>query len=325
MTNNIQGLTPRLILASTLLVSGALQPASADSAEGYLVDSQGNIVRSGANECLHSGNWKSDMATVVGCDGVVLEVPVEVVEGQPSGLLFNISIPAAELFAFDSADFSEQGKQAMQSYRETLRPEMTDAYAAVIVGHTDSTGDANYNMGLSQRRAAAVRDWLVGTGADASKLRVVGRGEEEPIASNDTAEGRALNRRVDVIVVGELRALDAMRFPSVALFERRSGELTAAGKQVLDKHRQEARDLLSRATYIEVIGHTDSVGDDAYNQALSEQRATSVRNYLIEAGVDAGRIQAFGMGESMPIASNRTDEGRAQNRRVEVLVLGRLK
>jgi len=57
---------------------------------------------------------------------------------------------------------------------------------------------------------------------------------------------------------------------------------------------------------------------------LSEQRAESVRNYLIGAGVDASKMVTVGAGESMPIASNKTDEGRAENRRVEVMVLGRV-
>jgi outer membrane protein OmpA-like peptidoglycan-associated protein len=180
-------------------------------------------------------------------------------------------------------------------------------------------------LGLSMRRAQAVSDYLVSTGVDAAILREVGRGEEDPIASNDTEEGRAQNRRVQVIAIAEPRALDAIRFPSVVLFPRRSGELTDQGKEILAEQLEEAREMLSRASYIEVIGHTDDVGDDAYNQELSEQRAESVRNYLVGAGVDASKMVTTGAGESMPIASNKTDEGRAENRRVEVMVLGRVR
>jgi len=169
-----------------------------------------------------------------------------------------------------------------------------------------------------------VSDYLVSTGVAEEKLREVGRGEEDPIASNDTAEGRAQNRRVEIIAIAEPRALDTIRFPSVVLFPRRSAELTEQGKEVLATQLQEARDMLSRATYIEVIGHTDDVGDEAYNMDLSEQRAESVRNYLIGAGVDGSKMVTVGAGESMPIASNKTDEGRAENRRVEVMVLGRV-
>ena len=73
-------------------------------------------------------------------------------------------------------------------------------------------------------------------------------------------------------------------------------------------------------TNIEVAGHTDNVGSDSYNQKLSEQRAQAVVTKLIGAGVDANRLYHFGRGETQPIASNATEEGRAQNRRVEVRI-----
>ena len=74
---------------------------------------------------------------------------------------------------------------------------------------------------------------------------------------------------------------------------------------------------------VEVAGHTDSVGSEEYNQSLSERRANSVKDYLISQGVSATRLTARGYGESQPVASNDTDAGRAQNRRVELIVLSR--
>jgi outer membrane protein OmpA-like peptidoglycan-associated protein len=73
-------------------------------------------------------------------------------------------------------------------------------------------------------------------------------------------------------------------------------------------------------TTIDIIGHADSTGPDDYNQALSERRAASVADYLVRRGVMSGRLYVAGRGESDPIASNATDAGRAQNRRVEVVV-----
>ncbi|TON25989.1 hypothetical protein CGH62_21605 [Vibrio parahaemolyticus] len=67
-----------------------------------------------------------------------------------------------------------------------------------IVGYTDSSGPEIYNIGLSERRAQSVADYLVQQGIDASRLTVMGMGENSPVASNDTAEGRAQNRRVEV-------------------------------------------------------------------------------------------------------------------------------
>ncbi|UWR22750.1 OmpA family protein [Sulfitobacter sp. S190] len=72
---------------------------------------------------------------------------------------------------------------------------------------------------------------------------------------------------------------------------------------------------------LQIIGHTDSDGDAAYNQQLSEGRAASVANVLLNNGVPGGRIRTFGRGESQPIASNLTPEGKQQNRRVEIVIL----
>ena len=74
---------------------------------------------------------------------------------------------------------------------------------------------------------------------------------------------------------------------------------------------------------VEVQGHTDSVGDDNYNLKLSQQRAESVRNYLIKQGVSSDRMVPKGYGENVPIADNRTKEGRDQNRRVEFVITER--
>ena len=75
------------------------------------------------------------------------------------------------------------------------------------------------------------------------------------------------------------------------------------------------------STYIDVYGHTDSTGSDAYNQTLSERRAQSVSSYLSTRGVQSARLASRGFGESQPVASNTTEDGRAQNRRVEIRIV----
>jgi OmpA-OmpF porin, OOP family len=73
---------------------------------------------------------------------------------------------------------------------------------------------------------------------------------------------------------------------------------------------------------IRLEGHTDSVGTDAYNQGLSERRAAATKKYFVDEGkIDGKRISTIGYGESKPVASNKTSEGRAKNRRVEILIL----
>jgi OOP family OmpA-OmpF porin len=84
---------------------------------------------------------------------------------------------------------------------------------------------------------------------------------------------------------------------------------------ILDTVAQVLRDFPDIA--IEVQGHTDSRGNDAFNLRLSQQRADAVRQYLINQGIASSRLTARGYGETMPIESNATTEGRAMNRRVE--------
>ncbi len=70
------------------------------------------------------------------------------------------------------------------------------------------------------------------------------------------------------------------------------------------------------------MGHTDSIGTDAYNQKLSVRRAEAVKAYLVSKGIEKNRVYTEGKGKKQPIASNATKEGRAKNRRVEIEVVG---
>lgn len=70
------------------------------------------------------------------------------------------------------------------------------------------------------------------------------------------------------------------------------------------------------------VGHTDSVGTDAYNQKLSVRRAEAVKAYLVSKGIEANRVYTEGKGKKQPVADNKTAEGRAKNRRVEIEVVG---
>ncbi|HEY9199795.1 MAG TPA: OmpA family protein [Gammaproteobacteria bacterium] len=72
--------------------------------------------------------------------------------------------------------------------------------SVLIEGHTDSVGSEDYNLGLSQRRADSVKTWLMGQGVDSARLMASGKGESSPVAGNDSASGRQLNRRVEVII-----------------------------------------------------------------------------------------------------------------------------
>lgn len=108
-------------------------------------------------------------------------------------------------------------------------------------------------------------------------------------------------------------------FESGILFATNSSTLNEASRESLDKF---AESLKSNPdTDIKIYGHTDSTGNDAINNPLSERRAEAVYNYLLSKGITGTRMEAKGFGSTQPIADNSTVEGRAQNRRVEVYIL----
>ncbi|WP_292010622.1 OmpA family protein [Chryseobacterium sp.] len=105
---------------------------------------------------------------------------------------------------------------------------------------------------------------------------------------------------------------------SIVNFDFDSSALTATAKSNLDKL---AEVLINNPdTNINIYGHTDSKGSDSYNLSLSERRAGSVKSYLSAKGIASSRLFAKGEGESMPVATNETEEGRAKNRRVEFAI-----
>lgn len=121
---------------------------------------------------------------------------------------------------------------------------------------------------------------------------------------------------VDVIRDGDSLLL---RMPSGITFAYDSAEVQPQFQGTLD---EVASTLVQfPKTYIDIYGHTDSDGSEAYNQTLSERRAQSVANYLAAHGVQTARMATKGFGEMQPIASNETPEGKAANRRVEIKIV----
>jgi len=116
-----------------------------------------------------------------------------------------------------------------------------------------------------------------------------------------------------------------MVFEAAALFGVNKAEISPTGKEKIKEYRERAREELSSAKTIKITGHTDSSGKAEYNQKLSVKRAEAVRDYLISLGADASKMEVAGMGATKPIADNKTAAGRANNRRVEVEVLGTAK
>jgi OOP family OmpA-OmpF porin len=223
------------LVFSVTFISGLVY-AGSKAPNGYVSDSNGNIVRNSYGECWHTGTWTKADAVVVGCDGVVAkpETPAmpaaekkseastnqsstasaaadkSVKSSAPSASVSGAApVPASEkvtfetdtLFGFDKAELQSDGLSKLEDLVSKLQG--TDIEIIVVTGHTDSTGPASYNDKLSKRRAQAARNFLVSKGLPADRIFAKGKGEQQPIASNKTSAGRAKNRRVEVEVVGK--------------------------------------------------------------------------------------------------------------------------
>ena len=129
---------------------------------------------------------------------------------------------------------------------------------------------------------------------------------------------RARTAGTDVQVIRQGDDL-LLNIPSGINFAYNSAAVQPQFQQTLDRVASVLGEY--NRTYIDVYGHTDSTGSDAYNQGLSERRATAVADYLSSHGVQRARIGIRGFGETQPIATNETEEGRAANRRVEIKIV----
>jgi len=121
-----------------------------------------------------------------------------------------ITLDGSVLFVTGKAELLPIAREKLNEVARALK-EMDDDKLASIEGFTDSRGADDANMRLSQDRANSVKDYLVSQGVKAEKLRAVGRGESNPVASNDTPEGRANNRRVEIVVQTSAQAAAGMK------------------------------------------------------------------------------------------------------------------
>lgn len=166
---------------------------------------------------------------------------------------------------------------------------------------------AKDKSGSDQRKAA-----LIGAGVGALVGGGVGSymdNQEQELRQQLVNSGVSVSRNGNEII---------LNMPSNVTFASGQDALNAQFFQVLDS----VAIVLNKypRTLLDVDGHTDSVGDDASNQALSERRAVSVARYLNSRQVDSRRLRIIGFGETRPIADNASDAGRAANRRVEVRI-----
>ena len=115
-------------------------------------------------------------------------------------------------------------------------------------------------------------------------------------------------------------AAQKVTYAADAFFDFDKSVLKPEGKAKLDDLVSKVKDI--NLEVIIAVGHTDSVGSDAYNQKLSVRRSEAVKAYLVSKGIEKNRVYTEGKGEKQPVADNKTAEGRAKNRRVEIEVVG---
>lgn len=184
--------------------------------------------------------------------------------------------------------------------RNTQQGALIGAAAGALVGI--AAGDSE-----EERRRGAVIGGLIGAGGGAAIGNQLD--QQEAALRSQLGGNVGINNTGDQLIV---------TLPQDILFATGSATLTGGLRADLAALARNLNEYPN--TRVNVIGHTDNVGDAGFNQGLSEQRAQSVAQTLIGSGVSAGRVNAFGRGESSPVADNLTPGGRQQNRRVEIVI-----
>jgi len=181
---------------------------------------------------------------------------------------------------------------------------------AVKGGAIGTAGGAAVGAGIGKLAGNTAMGAIIGAAVGGTAGALIGRSMDKQAEEiQQDMEG------VEVERVGEGILLT---FDSGLLFDYNSSDLKSATRDNLAK----LSEILQKYEDTDVLieGHTDSKGSDEYNQELSEDRANSVASYLVANGISTSRLIVKGYGESQPVADNETDEGRAQNRRVNLAI-----
>ncbi|MEZ9190378.1 OmpA family protein [Vibrio sp. 10N.286.52.F8] len=180
-----------------------------DFDDNYVQDLNSNLLSVGVSYNFGTGNTTASAAAATASAVAVTQAPSEpitepavVVEEKTTVVVTKAQTESFSqgMFETNSTELSTDGKIALMPLVEVLKAHPQSSVD--VVGHTDSTGAAEYNMMISKKRAAAVAAYIEEQGIEADRITASGEGEENPIASNDTAEGRAQNRRVDATIPG---------------------------------------------------------------------------------------------------------------------------
>jgi outer membrane protein OmpA-like peptidoglycan-associated protein len=221
----------------------------------------------------------------------------------------------------------------------------SESYSIQLIGHTDNTGDETKNQELSEARAKSISDYFTNKGLTPSKITSSGLASAQPNGDNKTEEGKAKNRRTEITIQATEKIIakkaeapiieESAPIPSKQGTSIQKSDLKVGNSLVLknmsfeggtDNLLMEAKpsleSLLSTmknnpTLEIEIAGHVCCADD----MPLSIARAKAVHDYLISKGIDKSRLKYVGYSRNKPIGSDATEEGRKQNRRVEITIL----
>lgn len=178
----------------------------------YWTNPEGEVYKNAEGECWKKPDWTEADATME-CDPDLVPKPEPKPKPvakpapapEPRAVIEEVSMSADTHFAFDSAELRPEGAEAIRQMADRVKN--IRGLSIDIAGHTDSTGPESYNQGLSEERAASAKAVLVEEGISPDVITTRGYGETAPLTSNDTSEGRAKNRRVDVSVSGSKKVM----------------------------------------------------------------------------------------------------------------------
>lgn len=200
------------------------------------------------------------------------------------------------------------------------------AFSASAQDMTDIKASTPNSAYVQDGRGVIVRDpfglcWRTGywTPADAVPGCDAPLVKPEPVVAPAPAPA-AVVAPAPAVVVPPAPTSEKVTFAADAFFDFDKAVLKSEAKTKLDDMASKLQGI--NLEVVIAVGHTDSVGSDAYNQKLSVKRAEAVKAYLVSKGIEANRVYTEGKGKKQPVADNKTAEGRAQNRRVEIEVVG---
>ena len=215
----VSGLLSAALVSASVMFAAPGQALAQAQVNGY-VQSQSGTVRSGAGLCWRTGYWTPQMATEE-CDPDLVPKkpapppapkaappappppapkPPPPPPAPPKPVVEKVTLKGDTLFDFDKSIVKPEGRVVLDRLVDQAKG--LNLEVIVAIGHTDWVGTDAYTQKLSERRAAAVKAYLLSKGIPANRVYTEGKGEKLPVANNKTKEGRAKNRRVEIEVVG---------------------------------------------------------------------------------------------------------------------------